>query len=299
MARRPRWYATKLFPSGSQVGTQKQQANLQLFAGTCQGCQKGLFQMCAAPVINGETKEGGYAEYVRIQAKAAVRVPDHVDAAQYAPVLCAGVTAFNAIRNMNIPVGETIAIKGLGGVGHMAIQYANRLGYRVVAMSRDGSKEKLARELGAHDYVDGSKGDEAEQLQKLGGARLIIVTSPTADAAGPLLGGLGVLGKLLFLSVPGEITVNTFHMVSTPFFLLCMLSRAANVDFRYHSLEKVFQSSAGPVVTTVTLRTQSPSQNATTLSARSRSTRCLKPSRHTVRYLRCTQAKPIAILTFL
>lgn len=172
--------------------------------------------MCSAPIINGETKEGGYAEYVRIQAKAAVRVPAHVDAAKYAPVLCAGVTAFNAIRNMNIPVGETIAIHGLGGVGHMAIQYANRLGYRVVAISRDGAKEKLARELGAHDYVDSSKGDEAGQLQKLGGARLIIVTAPRGDIAGPLLGGLGVLGKLLFLSVPGEITVNTFAMVRQP-----------------------------------------------------------------------------------
>ncbi|KUI65840.1 Alcohol dehydrogenase [Cytospora mali] len=156
--------------------------------GTCQACKKGFLQMCSSPVVNGETQQGGYGEYVLIQAKAAVRVPAHVDAAKYAPMLCAGVTAFNALRKMDIPAGETVAVQGLGGVGHMAIQYANRLGYRVVAISRDGSKEEVARELGAHDYVDASKGDVGEQLQKLGGARLIIVTAPTAEVAGPLLG---------------------------------------------------------------------------------------------------------------
>lgn len=103
----------------------------------------------------------------------------------------------------------------------MAIQYANRLGYRVVAISRDGSKEETARALGAHEYVDSSKGDVGEQLQKLGGARLIIVTAPTAEVAGPLLSGLGVLGKLLFLSVPGDITVNTFAMLSKGLSVQC------------------------------------------------------------------------------
>jgi len=181
--------------------------------GTCTACQKGFLQMCSSPVVNGENKQGGYGEYVLIQAKAAVKVPEHVDAAEYAPVLCAGVTAFNALRHMGITPGETVAIQGIGGVGHMAIQYANRFGYRVVAISRDGSKEKVARQLGAHEYVDGSKGDVGEQLQKLGGAKLIIVTAPSADVAGPLMGGLGLLGKLLFLSVPGEIKVNTFAML--------------------------------------------------------------------------------------
>jgi D-arabinose 1-dehydrogenase-like Zn-dependent alcohol dehydrogenase len=234
--------------------------------------------MCSSPVVNGETKQGGYAEYVLIQARAAVRVPAHIDAAKYAPVLCAGVTAFNTLRNMNIPVGETVAVQGLGGVGHMAIQYANRLGYRVVAISRDGSKEETARALGAHEYVDSSKGDVGEQLQKLGGARLIIVTAPTAEVAGPLLSGLGVLGKLLFLSVPGEITVNTFAMVSLPL-QICASEFGTN---SLRSLAKVFRCSAGRAVTMVIPRMQSSSPSAKMSTARLKPSLCLKQTRRTV-----------------
>ncbi|KAK8095672.1 alcohol dehydrogenase [Apiospora kogelbergensis] len=182
-------------------------------SGTCNACKKGWLQMCESPVINGENKQGGYSEYVLIRAEAAVRVPAHVDAAKYAPIMCAGMTAFNALRNMGIAAGETVAIQGLGGLGHMAIQYANRFGYRVVAISRDGSKEAFARKLGAHEYVDASKGDVGAQLQKLGGARLVVATAPTADGMGSLMAGLGLLGKLLVLSVPGDITINTGAML--------------------------------------------------------------------------------------
>ena len=129
-----------------------------------------------------------------------MRVPSHVDAAKYAPILCAGVTVFNSIRNMNIPPGATVGIQGLGGLGHLAIQYASKFGYRVVALSRDSKKEKFARELGASEYIDASKGDAGEQMQKLGGASLIVATAPSADAITPLLKGLGILGKLLILS---------------------------------------------------------------------------------------------------
>ena len=101
---------------------------------------------------------------------------------------------------MNIPPGSTVAIQGLGGLGHLAIQYASRFGYRVVALSRDSKKEQFARQLGASEYVDASKGDTGEQLQKLGGASLIVATAPSADAMTPLLKGLGMLGKLLILS---------------------------------------------------------------------------------------------------
>ncbi|KAF3010355.1 hypothetical protein E8E14_009084 [Neopestalotiopsis sp. 37M] len=181
--------------------------------GTCVACKKGWLQMCSNPVINGENKQGGYSEYVLIRAEAAVRVPDHVDAATYAPILCAGMTAFNAIRNMGIPAGETVAVQGLGGVGHMAIQYAAAFGYRVIAVSRDASKEEFARKLGATEYVDASKGDVGAQIQKLGGARLAVATAPSADGLGDLMNGLGILGKLLILSVPGEIKLNTFAML--------------------------------------------------------------------------------------
>ncbi|KAH6658486.1 chaperonin 10-like protein [Truncatella angustata] len=181
--------------------------------GTCAACKKGWLQMCEKPVINGENKQGGYSEYVLIRANSGVRIPKDVDAAKYAPVLCAGMTSFNAIRNMNIPAGETVAVQGLGGVGHMAVQYANKFGYRVIAISRDGSKEEFARQLGAHEYIDASKGDVGVQLQKLGGARLVVATAPTADGMGDLLGGLNLLGKLLVLSVPGEIKINTAVML--------------------------------------------------------------------------------------
>ncbi|KAM5497103.1 putative secondary metabolism biosynthetic enzyme [Microsporum canis] len=163
----------------------------------------------------GGAWHGGHddAEYCTLRAEAGVRIPKHVDAAKYAPILCAGMTMFNSIRHMNIPVGSTVAIQGLGGLGHLAIQYARSFGYRVVALSRNAEKEAFARELGAHEYIDVSKCDVGEQLQKLGGVSLIVSTAPTKDAIEPLLKGLGMLGKLLILSVPGDITVNTGVML--------------------------------------------------------------------------------------
>lgn len=140
------------------------------------------------------------AEYCKLRTQAAVRIPKHVDAAEYAPILCAGVTVFNSMRHMDVPPGSTVAVQGLGGLGHLAIQYAKKSGYRVVALSRDTEKEAFARELGAHEYIDVSKGDAGEQLQKLGGAALIISTVPATDAVEPLLKGLEPLGKLLVLA---------------------------------------------------------------------------------------------------
>lgn len=148
------------------------------------------------------------AEYCKLRAEAGVRIPAHVDAAQYAPILCAGVTVFNSIRQQNIPPGSTVGIQGLGGLGHLAIQYANRFGYRVVAMSRDSNKATFARDLGAHEYIDTSRDDPGEALQRLGGASLIVSTAPSADAITPLLKGLGIRGKLLILS--GKPTMNKF-----------------------------------------------------------------------------------------
>lgn len=141
-------------------------------------------------------------------------IPEGVDAAKYAPILCAGVTVFNSIRKMNIPVGELVAIQGMGGLGHLAIQYANKFGYRVAALSRGTSKEKFVRDLGAHEYIDTSAVDPAGALQKLGGASLIVTTSPNAEAIPGLIRGLGPVGKLLLLSIPGEIKIDTYALVS-------------------------------------------------------------------------------------
>ncbi|OTB03021.1 hypothetical protein M426DRAFT_61258 [Hypoxylon sp. CI-4A] len=181
--------------------------------GTCNACKQGWNQMCDNSAVNGETRNGGYAEYTLLRSEALARIPENLDAAKYAPIMCAGMTTFNSIRNMGIGPGETVAVQGLGGVGHLAIQYANKFGYRVVAISRDGSKEKFARELGAHEYIDASKGDTGDQLKKLGGAKLIVATAPTAEVMTPLLKGLGILGKLLILSVPGDVPVNTGVML--------------------------------------------------------------------------------------
>lgn len=140
------------------------------------------------------------AEYCHLRTEAVVRVPSDVDPAEYCPFLCAGVTVFNGIRQLKVPAGETVAIQGLGGLGHLGVQYAARMGYRTVALSSSGSKEKFAKELGATDYIDGSKENHAEALQKIGGAASIVVTAPNPSIMGELLGGLGPQGKLLILS---------------------------------------------------------------------------------------------------
>ena len=152
------------------------------------------------------------AEYCHLRTEAVVRVPSDIDPAAYCPFLCAGVAVFNGMRQMKITPGETVAIQGLGGLGHLAIQYAARMGYRVVALSSGGSKEKFAKDLGATDYVDGSKEDQAQALQKIGGAALIVVTAPNPSTMGELLGGLGPQGKLLILARESAKYVNNRSM---------------------------------------------------------------------------------------
>lgn len=140
------------------------------------------------------------AEYCVLRSEAAVHIPADVDAASYAPLLCAGVTVFNSMRQMKIPPGETVAVQGLGGLGHLALQYANKMGFKVVALSSTGSKEKFAKELGAHVYVDASKENHAEALMKMGGAAMIVSTAPNLDIMGDLANGLAPRGKLILLA---------------------------------------------------------------------------------------------------
>ncbi|KAL8802938.1 MAG: hypothetical protein Q9182_003488 [Xanthomendoza sp. 2 TL-2023] len=153
------------------------------------------------------------AQYCLLRSEATVSVPADVDPAAFCPLLCAGVTVFNSMRRQSIPAGETVAIQGLGGLGHLAIQYASKMGYRVVALSSSGAKKEFAQDLGADDYIDGSKEDHAEALQKLGGASLIVSTSPSPESIGKLIGGLGLLGKLLILPACGEVSIDTVPMV--------------------------------------------------------------------------------------
>ena len=140
------------------------------------------------------------AEYCILRSEAAVHIPSNVDAASYAPILCAGVTVFNSMRQMKITSGETVAIQGLGGLGHLALQYANKMGYKVVALSSGAAKEKFAKDLGAHIYVDAGKESHAEALTKMGGAAMIVTTAPNPEAQGDLVNGLGAGGKLVVLA---------------------------------------------------------------------------------------------------
>ncbi len=140
------------------------------------------------------------AEYCHLRTEAVVRVPSDIDPAEYCPFLCAGVTVLNGICQLKVPAGEAVAIQGLGGLGHLGVQYAARMGYRTVALSSSGSKERFAKELGAIDYIDGSKENHAEALQKIRGAALIVVTAPNPSIMGELLGGLAPQGKLLILA---------------------------------------------------------------------------------------------------
>jgi D-arabinose 1-dehydrogenase-like Zn-dependent alcohol dehydrogenase len=169
--------------------------------------------MCQNEAINGVTQDGGYAEYVLLRTEAVVSVPEDVDPAEYAPILCAGITVFNSIRKLNLIAGEVVAVQGLGGLGHLAVQYAAKLGHRVVALSSGDGKRDFAKQLGAHDYINTSKQDPCEELMKLGGAAAIVCTAPNPKAIGPLVGGIQAGGSLLILAIAGKIEVDTTPMI--------------------------------------------------------------------------------------
>ncbi|KAK0248818.1 hypothetical protein LTS09_016007 [Friedmanniomyces endolithicus] len=181
---------------------------------SCKQCGRGQFQMCQNKSINGVMRNGGYGEYATIRTEAAVRIPMDADPAEVAPLLCAGVTVFNGMRRQGIMAGDVVAIQGLGGLGHLAIQYARRMGFHTVALSRGKDKEDFARRLGANDYIDIQANDVAQELQKLGGAAMIVVTAPNPDVISPLLGGLAPGGKLLIHTAIGPVPINTVPLVS-------------------------------------------------------------------------------------
>jgi D-arabinose 1-dehydrogenase-like Zn-dependent alcohol dehydrogenase len=182
--------------------------------GICKQCQRGQFQMCQNGAVNGVSKDGGYAEYVLLRTEAVVRVPTGVDPVEYAPILCAGITVFNSIRKLSVPPGELVAIQGLGGLGHLAVQYANKMGYKVVALSSGDKKRDFAHKLGAHKYIDTSKNDPAKKLMELGGAALIVCTAPNPKAISPLTGGLEPGGRLLILAPCGPVEINSVDLVT-------------------------------------------------------------------------------------
>ncbi|KAI0782627.1 GroES-like protein [Abortiporus biennis] len=179
----------------------------------CEPCRVGDFCLCKNQAINGVTMDGGYAEYTTLRSEAVISVPREIDPAEAAPVLCAGITTFNSLRHMNVSPGEIVAVQGIGGLGHFAIQFAHAMGYKTVALSSSPAKAQLAKDLGAHEYIDGSKVDQAKALQELGGAKVIMCTAPNPKVIQTLIGGLATDGTLLLLALPHEdINVNILRM---------------------------------------------------------------------------------------
>ena len=166
----------------------------------CEACAEGDYQSCEDSLVTGLSADGGYAEYMVARSSALVNIPDELSSVDAAPLLCAGATTFSALKHSGASGGDTVAIHGIGGLGHLALQYASRLGYRTVALSRGPQKEPLARELGAHVYIDTDATDAAAALQELGGARVILCTAPNVKAIAGLIDGLGMDGQLIIVA---------------------------------------------------------------------------------------------------
>jgi alcohol dehydrogenase, propanol-preferring len=182
--------------------------------GVCEPCRRGDTVNCQNPVTSGVTVDGGYAEVMIAEARGIASIPDELSSADAAPLLCAGITTYNALRNAGLRGGDLVAVQGIGGLGHLGVQFARQMGFRTVAIGRGRDKEKLAKDLGAHVYIDSAVDDAAAVLQRMGGARAILATAPSGDAMGPLVSGLAVRGKLIVLGVPNDqIRLNAFPLV--------------------------------------------------------------------------------------
>ena len=182
--------------------------------GVCEQCRRGDMVNCQNPVVPGITVDGGYAEVMIAEARGIALIPDELTSAEAAPLLCAGITTYNALRNAGLRGGDLVAVQGIGGLGHLGIQFARQMGFRTVAIGRGTDKKKLAQELGAHLYIDTAVEDVAAALQRLGGARAILATAPSGSAMGQLVSGLATRGKLIVVGVPDdEMRVSTVPLV--------------------------------------------------------------------------------------
>ncbi|CCM05229.1 uncharacterized protein FIBRA_07439 [Fibroporia radiculosa] len=190
------------------------------FAGyckTCDRCRKGDFVTCRTMVgqANGVGTDGGYAEYATVRSESLAKIPTDIDPVEAAPLLCAGVTCFNALRNMHAPIPSLVAIQGIGGLGHLAIQFSHRMGFRTVALSSTADKKELAMELGADDFISGSAAEQATALKAMGGAHVILCTAPDPEGMSTLIDGLTFDGQFVVLPlVPKAISVPILTMLS-------------------------------------------------------------------------------------
>jgi propanol-preferring alcohol dehydrogenase len=182
--------------------------------GLCEPCRRGDTVNCQNPVVSGVTTDGGYAEVMVAEARAIASVPDELTSVDAAPLLCAGITTYNALRNAGLRGGDLVAVQGVGGLGHLGIQFARHMGFRTVAIGRGHDKEKLAKDLGAHTYIDTAVEDATAVLQRMGGARAILAAATSGDSMGPLVSGLSTRGKFIVVGVPQDpIQLNAFPLV--------------------------------------------------------------------------------------
>jgi D-arabinose 1-dehydrogenase-like Zn-dependent alcohol dehydrogenase len=183
--------------------------------GYCDACRRGDFFGCQVALkITGISFDGGYAEYMVAPAIAVALVPDNLAPADAAPLMCAGITTFNALRNSGARGGDVVAVLGLGGLGHLGVQYAVKMGFKTVGIARGQDKEPLARKLGAHHYIDSQAQDPAAELQKLGGAKVILATVTNGDAMSAVQGGLALNGTLLVVGAPQSMTISPLILIT-------------------------------------------------------------------------------------
>jgi D-arabinose 1-dehydrogenase-like Zn-dependent alcohol dehydrogenase len=177
--------------------------------GTCPSCRRGDFRNCRNLKIPGISYDGGYQQYMVAPVEALVAIPESLSDVEAAPLLCAGITTYNALRHSGALPGDLVAVEGIGGLGHLGIQFANKFGYRVAAIGRGSENAALAKKLGASVYIDSKATNAAEELQKLGGAQVILATAPSSKAMSEIIDGLGPNGKLMVIGAafdPIEVT---------------------------------------------------------------------------------------------
>jgi len=184
------------------------------YCGHCDYCRRGEFFACVTHQVTGITYDGGYAEYMIAPASAVALMPAELPAVEAAPLMCAGVTTFNALRNAGARSGDVVAVLGLGGLGHLAVQYAAKMGFQTIGIARGKDKEPLARKLGASVYIDSQAQDPAAELLKLGGAKVILATATSGEAMSAVQGGLAVNGTLLIVGAAPSMQVSPVFLLS-------------------------------------------------------------------------------------
>ncbi|MGO9605775.1 MAG: alcohol dehydrogenase [Candidatus Binataceae bacterium] len=180
----------------------------------CDPCRRGDFICCEKLQIPGISYDGGYAEFMLAPIESLARIPSELSAEEAAPLMCAGVTTFNSLRNSGGRPGDLVAVQGIGGLGHLGVQFASKFGFKTVAIGRGADKKSLALQLGAQSYIDSGSQDVAKELIAMGGAKVILATAPDSKAIGNLVDGLGVGGKLVIVGASGEpFGVSSFQLI--------------------------------------------------------------------------------------